>query len=79
MLQGSASPLWPTCSSVYASRFSFDGIRLPAPPPSGLYTISYTRATLDTGGWLDLPDRDFHPARSAKLLLAHIKVEQPVT
>jgi hypothetical protein len=42
-------------------------------------SLSATGATLDTGGWLALtsncpclsPDRDFHPARSAKLCLAH--------
>jgi hypothetical protein len=40
---------------------------------------SARNATLDTGGWLDLmkfnplnlPDRDFHPARNDKLRLSH--------
>ena len=42
-------------------------------------SLSARGATLDTGGWLTLtrnppdpsPDRDLHPARSAKLRLAH--------
>jgi len=42
-------------------------------------SLSARGATLDTGGWLALtrdrpdpsPDRDLHPARSAKLRLAH--------
>ena len=50
-------------------------------------SLSATGVTLDTGGWLALtrnhpdpsPDRDFHPARSAKLRLAHITVGRPVT
>ncbi len=74
-LQGGASPLWPTWYSVYASPllFTFATVSLP------LTTLSVRGATLDTGGWLALtrvlpepsPDRDFHPARSAKLSLAH--------
>ena len=74
-LQGGAPPLWPTRFSVYASPllFTFATVSLP------LATLSARGATLDTGGWLALtrdhpdpsPDRDLHPARSAKLLLAH--------
>jgi hypothetical protein len=82
-LQGGASPLWPTRFSVYASPllFTFATVSLP------LATLSARGATLDTGGWLALtrdhpdpsPDRDLHPARSAKLRLAHITVGRPVT
>ena len=74
-LQGGASPLWPTRFSVYASPllFTFATVSLP------FTTLSARGATLDTGGWLALtrdhpdpsPDRDLHPARSAKLRLAH--------
>ena len=74
-LRGGAAPLWPTRFSVYASPllFTFAIVSLP------LATLSVRGATRDTGGWLALtrdrpdppPDRDLHPARSAKLRLAH--------
>ena len=74
-LQGGATPLWPTRFSVYASPLLFTSATVSIPSP----TLSARGATRDTGGWLALardppdpsPDRDLHPARSAKLLLAH--------
>jgi len=72
-LQGGASPLWPTKYSVYASPLLFTSTTVSLP----LAALSVRGATLDTGGWLALtgdhpdppPDRDLHPARSAKLRL----------
>ena len=75
-LQGGVSPLWPARFSVYASPLLFTSATVSLP----LATLSARGATLDTGGWLALtrvrpddpsPGRDLHPARSAKLRLAH--------
>ena len=45
---------------VYASSSSFTFLK-----------ASLEHATLNTGGWLTLPDRDFHSARYCQLLGAH--------
>ena len=60
-LQGARSPLRPTGYAVYASSILFARIETPTPP--------WTQDSLRVGGE-PLPDRDFHPARDAKLILA---------
>ena len=74
-LQGGADT--PLAYKILYVRFTsvvHDGSSIPTKA-----SLSVRGATLDTGGWLALtrdlpdppPDRDFHPARSAKLPLAH--------
>ena len=58
-LQGTRLPLRPTGYSVYASSILFTA--LTAPP--------WTQDSIRVGG-SPLPDKDFHPARDAKLILA---------
>jgi len=74
-LQGGAdTPLAYKILCVRFTCFVHDGSSVPTKA-----SLSAAGATLDTGGWLALtsncpcfsPDRDFHPARSAKLRLAH--------
>ena len=60
-LQGARSPLRPTGCSVYASPILFAASFLATPP--------WTQDSIRVGGY-SLPDRDFHPARDAKLILA---------
>ena len=60
-LQGTRLPLRPTGYSVYASSILFARVETPTPP--------WTQDSIRVGG-SPLPDRDFHPARDAKLILA---------
>src|SRR5574341_1974467 len=60
-LQGARSPLRPTGYAVYASPILFAMITTMTPP--------WTQDSLRVGSY-PLPDRDFHPARDAKLILA---------
>jgi hypothetical protein len=60
-LQGARSPLRPPGYSVYASPILFAASTTTTPP--------WTQDSLRVGGY-PLPDRDFHPARDAKLILA---------
>ena len=60
-LQGTRLPLRPTGYSVYASPILFAASFLATPP--------WTQDSIRVGGE-PLPDRDFHPARDAKLILA---------
>ena len=60
-LQGTRLPLRPTGYSVYASSILFAASSLATPP--------WTQDSIRVGGY-PLPDRDFHPARDAKLFLA---------
>ena len=60
-LQGARSPLRPPGYAVDASSILFARIETPTPP--------WTQDSLRVGG-SPLPDRDFHPARDAKLILA---------
>jgi len=60
-LQGTRLPLRPTGFAVYASSILFARIETPTPP--------WTQDSLRVGGY-PLPDRDFHLARDAKLVLA---------
>src|SRR5439155_13081651 len=60
-LQGARSPLRPTGYAVYASPILFVVSTTTTPP--------WTQDSLRVGG-SPLPDRDFHLARDAKLLLA---------
>ena len=57
-LQGARSPLRPTGYSVYASSILFAVSTLTTPP--------WTQDSIRVGGY-PFPDRDFHPARDAKL------------
>ena len=59
--QGARSPLRPTGYSVYASPILFTASSLTTPP--------WTHDSIRVGGY-PFPDRDFHPARDAKLILA---------
>ena len=59
-LQGTRLPLRPTGYSVYASSILFTVISTTPP---------WTQDSIRVGG-SPLPDRDFHPARDAKLILA---------
>ena len=60
-LQGTRLPLRPTGYAVYASSILFAASSLATPPQTqdSIRVDSYP-----------LPDRDFHPARDAKLILA---------
>jgi hypothetical protein len=60
-LQGARSPLRPPGYAVYASPILFTASSLTTPP--------WTQDSIRVGGY-PLPDRDFHPARDAKLILA---------
>ena len=60
-LQGARSHLRPTGYSVYASPILFV-VRTTTTPP-------WTQDSIRVGGY-SLPDRDLHPARDAKLVLA---------
>ena len=60
-LQGTRLPLRPTGYAVYASPILFARLGALTPP--------WTQDSLRVGGY-PLPDRDFHPARDAKLFLA---------
>jgi hypothetical protein len=60
-LQGARSPLRPPGCSVYASPILFARVVTPTPP--------WTQDSIRVDGW-SLPDRDFHPARDATLILA---------
>ena len=60
-LEGARSPLRPTGYAVYASPILFTASSLTTPP--------WTQDSIRVGG-SPLPDRDFHPARDAKLILA---------
>ena len=57
-LQGTRLPLRPTGYAVYASSIVFARVETPTPP--------WTQDAIRVGG-SPLPDRDFHPARDAKL------------
>jgi hypothetical protein len=81
-LQGGAdTPLAYKILCVRSTCVVHDGSSLPTRA-----ALSATGVTLDTGGWLALtrnhpdpsPGRDFHPARSAKLRLAHQQTVQIV-
>jgi hypothetical protein len=60
-LQGARSPLRPPGYAVDASPIWF--------PASSLTTPPWTHDSIRVGGY-PFPDRDFHPARDAKLILA---------
>ena len=60
--------MWPMWFPVYASMVLFGGCITSFRPPSPL------QHSVGVAGWA-LPHRDFHPARNAKLSLAHNGIE----